>query len=154
MAATQTRSARRVPLPRAGVEYLILADAVEALNGKLYLMGGGWDTIVSADISRPLALAMACGVLVPWNETDDDHSVSLRLDDVDGHSIAPPLTIQFKTGRPPTLQRGAVTHVPFAIKAEIQFPAAGEYVVIARVDDRPEGERRLAFFVRERAPGT
>jgi hypothetical protein len=142
-----------MPLPRAGIEYLILADAVEALNGKLYLMGGGWSTIASTDISRPLALAMACGVLVPWTETDDDHSVSLRIDDADGHDIVPPLTIQFKTGRPATLQRGATTHIPFAIKAEIQFPAAGEYVVIARVDDRPEGEQRLTFFVKQGGPG-
>jgi hypothetical protein len=143
-----------MPLPRAGIEYVILADAVEALNGKLYLMGGGWSTISTPDLSRPLGLAIACGVEVPWSETDDDHGVSLRIDDTDGNTIVPALTIQFKTGRPATLERGAVTHVPFAIRAEIQFPAAGEYVVIARVDDRSEGERRLSFFVKGQNVGT
>lgn len=140
---------RRValPVPHTRVEYLILADRVEAFNGKLYMMGGGWDRITVQNLELPVQLSIACGLLVPYNETDDDHRLTLAIRTVDGEPIAPPLEVGFRTGRAPTLMRGADTHIPFAIGAEFVFPDAGEFSVVASIDDRLEDARRLAFFV-------
>jgi hypothetical protein len=147
-----TRRRAKLPLPHAEVEYLILADRVEALNGKLYMMGGGWDTVWGVNIDQPLDISIACGVLVPYNETDDNHALTLAIHDLDGTAVAPPLAASFKTGRPPTLERGASTHVPFAIRAQLKFPAHGEYRIVATVDSRADGARQLAFWVQP-APG-
>lgn len=136
MAEDRPRRRRRsvLPLPKVEVEYLILADAAEALGGKLYLMGGGWDTIRVANFDVPVQMAIACGILVPWNETDDDHQVALTLRDLDGKDIAPPLEVSLKTGRAASLPKGASTHVPIAVKASLKLPGPGTYTVTAIID--------------------
>jgi len=146
------RPRSRLPVEKTTVEYLILADSAEALNGKLYLMGGGWDSMSVTDISRPVPMAIACGVNVPWVDTDDMHVLSLAIADQDGKEVAPRLQASFKTGRSPDLERGQPTHVPFAIKAELVFPGAGTYVISATVDDNLEARRKLAFHIRTPEP--
>lgn len=147
MASTRTPRTR-LPLARPEVEYLILADTVESLNGKLYMMGGGWDSMKVSSIDIPHALSFACGITVPWNATDEDHTLTLTVDDADGQPVSPPLSVTFKTGRSPALERGAATRIPFAVKAEIKFPAFGGYVLRGRVDELDDGARRMPFFVR------
>jgi hypothetical protein len=144
------------PLPGADVEYLILADAVEAMNGKLYMMGGGWSTIFVRELTRPVQVSFACGVVVPWNVADDDHTLEIRVQTQDGIEIAPPFTVGFRTGRPANLERGAASHLPFAVKAEYTFPDFGAYSLRASVD--PTGgnadvrQRHFQFFVRPAQP--
>jgi hypothetical protein len=144
----------RLPVDRTTVEYLVLADAVEALGGKLYMMGGGWDTMHVRNIEQPVPMSIACGILVPWAETDDDHTLTITTEDQDRNQVAPPLTVTFKTGRSANLERGAPTHVPFAIKAEFVLPTLGTYVIRATVDARPEGGRSTAFSVRQATGAT
>ncbi len=44
---------------------LMLADAAQVADGKLYILGGGWDTIVPA---APFAV---CGIIaIPWHQGD------------------------------------------------------------------------------------
>jgi Family of unknown function (DUF6941) len=146
----QPRRRRPGLLPAAQVEYLVLADAVEALNGKLYMMGGGWDTMFVRDLTPPVALSFACGVEVPWNVTDDDHTLTVAIRDPDGAEVAPPLSITFRTGRPPTLERAASMHVPFAVKGEFRFPAFGPYTITGAVDGAPG--RTFPFFIKPGQP--
>ena len=149
MTASTPRRSRgpRLPVEHASIEYLLLADHAESLNGKLYVMGGGWDQLTSSDLSGPAKLSIACGVQIPWNETDDDHRLSLIVEDSDNNPIAPALQVGFKTGRSPSMVRGSSAHVPFAVRADIQFPSPGTYVVAATLDDRPDLGRRLPFHV-------
>ncbi len=149
--APRSRQAR-LALPRSGVEYLILADAVEALNGKLYMMGGGWDQIHVQTLDVVVPLQIACGVNVPYNDTDDEHTLTVAVANLDGNAIGPTLNLTFRTGRSPNLARGAATHIPFAIKAGFTFPAYGEYTVVAAVDSRDEDRKRHSFYVKP-APG-
>lgn len=146
----------RIPLPRVEVEYLLLADAAEALNGKLYLMGGGWDTISVANFDLPVTISVACGVSVPWNETDDEHTLTIRLQDADGQLIAPDLNATFRTGRAATLPKGAATHAPFAIKAGLKLPGPGSYTFVGIIDNEPQFARRLQFHASliPQLPGT
>src|SRR5262249_54509042 len=48
------------------VEFFILADYAEAVNGKLYMMGGGWDQSFVKDFSQPVSFSFAIGIQVPW----------------------------------------------------------------------------------------
>jgi len=53
------------------IEWVILADAAEVINNKLYLMGGGWDVL---RIGRPFPtqqqVAFAISIRVEWTETN------------------------------------------------------------------------------------
>ena len=57
---------------------LLLCDYAEAINGKLYIMGGGW-TICAPG---PRNMAVAIRVLVPWSDTNKQHNLALMLQDL------------------------------------------------------------------------
>jgi hypothetical protein len=135
------------------VEYLILADSVEVIDGKLNVSGGGWDSFSVPDIWRPVRVPFACGVQVPWAEADKEHTLTLSVETADGKPIASPSTQTFRTGRPPTLGPGAVARVPFAMRWDLTFPAHGRYAVVAAVDSRRDGGRRVEFSVRAAPQG-
>ena len=151
----RTAASHRLPVPHTAVEFLILADRAEVLNGKLYMMGGAWDHIFVANIEQPVDINLTCCALVPYSETDDMHTMEIAITDPDGGAVHPPFSVSFKTGRPPDLERGAFTRVPIAAGARIKFPKYDCYTVAAVVDDRPDSGRRLAFYVKDpqAAPG-
>ena len=66
------------------VEFVILADHVEAVHGKLYMMGGGWENISVHDFEAPITLQIAASVQVPWNATNRQHLIRVEIQTVDG----------------------------------------------------------------------
>jgi len=124
------------------IDFLILADRAEAISGKLYMMGGGWDHVGMVP-GVPTMFSIACAVMVPWHATNQDHLVTLSLQDADAKEL---LKVQagFRTGRPPTLEEGAAQRVMFAFPTAILFPAPGTYVLIGAVG---EDVRRVAVYV-------
>ena len=64
---------------------LMLADWAQALNGKLYIMGGGW-SITGPD---PAPSALAIKLEVPWDETNRQHTIRLALIDDDAQPVIP-----------------------------------------------------------------
>lgn len=63
---TSRSRASRLPVAHADVEFLILADRAEVLNGKLYMMGGAWDHVFATNLEGSIPLHIACGVLIPY----------------------------------------------------------------------------------------
>lgn len=127
------------------VEFLILADAVQAVNGKLYMLGGGWTTLHAAKIPTTHPLGIALGLRVPWEETNQLHRLEINLVDSDGASIIPPMQAELEMGRPPGLRPGSDQTAAIAVNAAVQFTKAGRYEVQAAV----EGQivRAVAFDV-------
>jgi hypothetical protein len=115
------------------VEFLILADRAEVLNGKLYMMGGGWDQLGVADFSQAVSLGIAASILVPWLATNRQHTWGLSIETADG---APLAGVQgtFIVGRPPTIEHGTSQRAPLAMSLPLVLPAAGTYVVTASVN--------------------
>lgn len=131
-------------------DFLILADRAEAINGKLYLMGGGWDGVGVANIDEPVAFSVALAVLVPWHATNQDHMLTLSLQDADSKEL---MRVQagFRTGRPPILEEGADQRVMFALPLALTFPGAGTYFVVGSVG-QDEKKARLRVFVTRQNP--
>jgi hypothetical protein len=59
---------------------MMLADAAQAVGGKLYILGGGW-SITGPD---PHPSAIALYIKVPWDEADEPQSLLLELVDRSG----------------------------------------------------------------------
>jgi hypothetical protein len=144
---------KRLPAEKSEIEYLILADAVEVLNGKLYMMGGGWDSISAGSIESAVQISFACGVSVAWGERDDEHSLQLSVVDLDGTPVETPLVAGFKTGSSPLAERGSFGHVPFAVKGSFTFPKHATYSIVAELDGRPDSVRKLQFHLRPPGSG-
>ena len=134
--AGDARMGERVrDLNTPSVDFLLLADRAEAINGKLYVMGGAWETVFVQNFGQPILLSMAIGLLVPWNATNVPHALRITIDDLDGRPVGFHVDAGFTTGRPPFASPGDVQRTILAVPAVAQaFPGAGRYTVRAYID--------------------
>jgi hypothetical protein len=94
---------------------MLLCDAAEAASGKLYVLGGGWSHLSAPNI--PVNMALAVMVQVPWNRTNEKHSLRAALVTEDGEPIeidGNPIMSEagFEVGRPPGLNPGTTFNTP------------------------------------------
>jgi hypothetical protein len=122
---------------RVQISVLLLADRAEVSQGKLYIMGGSFDTCVAASLPAPVQFGVALVIRVPWNETNEKHDLALQIVTADGQSIAE-MKMAFNTGRPSFLGKGDEQRVPFAIpQISLALPSFGTYVVRTTVNGQP-----------------
>ena len=130
---------------------MLLCDAAEAVNGKLYILGGGWSQILLPDTPANMSLAVKLGV--PWHEANDPHRVVARLVDADGNQITVPVTrpgedepidvnvgtdVRIETGRPPGLAPGTDIDAPLVFNFNGLALPAGAYVWELEIDGTVE----------------
>jgi hypothetical protein len=107
---------------------LLLCDAADEANGKLYVMGGGWTTVIP---DQPVNMALALLVEVPWDQanrkfnliaklmTDDGEQVQVEGEDVGAGG-------DLEVGRPAGLKPGTPLNLPLALKfSGVSLPAGG-----------------------------
>ena len=124
------------------VELLILADHVEVVHGKLYMMGGGWENITVHDFESPVTLNLAVSVLVPWNATNRQHTISVAVQDADAETVAN-VEGNIVAGRPAHIEHGSTQRSMMSMILPVLFPAPGTYVITASVNE--EIGKRLTF---------
>ncbi len=113
------------------VDYLLVADRAEVVNGKLYLMGGSWDRIQPQQFPHRMMLGIALGVRIPFAYTDDQHTVAIELLHNDTRMIG--FEAKLATGRPPGMA-GMDMLVPMAFNIPIAIPDEGQVTLKAVID--------------------
>jgi hypothetical protein len=97
---------------------MLLADVAQSVNGKLYILGGGW-SVTGPD---PQPMAVAIKVDIPWNDANKKYRFKLALFDEDGQAVTVPTPTGdrpveveggFEAGRPAGLTPG--TPLDFAL---------------------------------------
>ena len=67
------------------IDVALLADAVQAVRGKLFVLGGGWDTLwVRSFPARHPSMAIGLRLRVPSSWRADVLDLSVDLQDADG----------------------------------------------------------------------
>src|SRR5207245_6209027 len=131
---------------------MMLADAAQAVNGKLYIMGGGWSVMGP----EPTPYAIALKVEVPWDETNKRHTLVLRLLDDDGRPvrvaarnedpIALEIPADFEVGRPAGEHAGSPIDKPLVINIGPMPLAHGRrFVWRLFIDGRSKRDRRVSY---------
>lgn len=131
---------------------LILADFAEAINGKLYIMGGGW----SITKPEPGPMALALKLEVPWNEANMRHSLLIELVDADGQPVmtAPDdgepqptkVQVEFEVGRPPGLTPGTPLDMPLAVNIQRgPLPPGTRFTWRLSIDGHHEEDWAVSF---------
>jgi len=115
------------------IDYLLVADRAEVVNGKLYLMGGSWDRIQPPSFPHRMMLGIALGVRIPFAHTDDQHKVAIDLQLEDKRLLG--FEAKLTTGRPPGMA-GMDMLVPMAFNVPVAISSEGQLVLRASVDDR------------------
>ena len=85
--------------------FVLLSDYSEAVNGKLYLTGGGWNVLRLPELPHDWSFHIGLGIDVAWHETNDPHELVVTVQDPDGNELGEGLTANFETGRPPASPR-------------------------------------------------
>ncbi|MCJ7587791.1 MAG: hypothetical protein MUQ00_07825 [Candidatus Aminicenantes bacterium] len=134
---------------------MMLADFAQAVNGKLYIMGGGWS--LTGPMPNPSAIAIK--IEVPWNETNRKHNLKLELMDSDYHPVLvstpagnTPLAItcDFEVGRPPGIIQGTPIDVPLAFNmGPIPLEPGKRFVWKLSIDGNAKDEWQMAFSTRQ-----
>lgn len=131
-----------------------LADSAEAVQGKIYALGIGWNTIYAENFpaTHP-RVAVGVTIHVPYIATNQMHNVTLHLMHQDGDRVriglkpgADPgspepiyeLGGQFNVGRPPLLPAGDDQVVALAMTINgLQFDKPDMYSWIISIDGKP-----------------
>ncbi|WP_420612943.1 DUF6941 family protein [Candidatus Spongiisocius sp.] len=138
--------------PTPSVEFAMLADAVQAVGGKLYILGGGWELLYVASFpARHPSIGVGIRLRVPWPFADS-FKLSVDLMDEDGRSLLGSSrfsrTIQVRppVKRLPGAEMGMTRAFTFN---NLVFPKPGGYSFAIYVED--EQVSRIPFRVLERA---
>jgi hypothetical protein len=137
---------------------MLLADAAQAIGGKLYILGGGW----SVAGPGPVAMAIALKIEVDWNEANRRHNLKLALLTEDDQPVRVPgpagdqaveVGGEFEVGRPPGLRPGSALDFTVAINVQpLPLPPDAGYVWRCWIDDHTQEEWRLTFTTRPAHP--
>jgi uncharacterized protein DUF6941 len=130
--------------------FLMLTDYSEALNGKVYAMGAGWNMLRLPELPTEWGFGIAFGIDVPWGETNRRHTLQLHIEDPDGQKLGDELSLDFETGRPPGSVQGQDQRMPLSVAARTTFNAAGPHAVVVRVGGGEIGRSR--FYVMQMPP--
>ena len=133
----------------------LLADHAQAINGKLYLMGGGWNVI-----GPPPSLMARAGILeLDWDEANQPRRLRSELFTEDGSPVTVPtatgdrpveIEVNVEVGRPPGTRPGTPFNIPIAINlGPMPIPPGGRYVWRFSIDGQTSNDWRLPFSTRQ-----
>jgi hypothetical protein len=129
---------------------IILCDAAQVADGKLYIIGGGWNI---SEVKNP-AMAIAVMVTIPWSMANRRFKWSLELLDEDANPVrvgdeSKPIIIEgsFEVGRPPGLKPGTTFNVPLVMNSiGTPLEEKSSYRWEFKLDGNPEAS--VAFYTK------
>ena len=131
---------------------MLLDDEPQEINGKLYVLGGGW-SVTGPDLP-PMAIAIKLDV--PWSAANQAHKFVLELVDQDGHGVPAGDTGtvraegRFEVGRPAGLPAGSDIDFAFVVNIPPFRVKPGRYAWQLSIDDEAGEDWVRPFQVRIR----
>jgi hypothetical protein len=127
--------------------FLLLTDHSEAVNGKVYALGGGWNMLRFPELPIEHSFGIAFGLDVPWDQTNEPHTLRLEIQDPDGERLGDEFSLDFETGRPPGLVPGQDQRIVLSLNASVGFATPGPHAVVVSAGGAEIGRSR--FYVIE-----
>jgi hypothetical protein len=115
----------------------LLADAAQVVGGKLFMLGGAFDTITAREFpATHRSLSLVVVIEIGPSDRNRDLEISTTLYDEDGRELGVQSKGAFRVGTPSTLPAGAASLIPLVtVFGNLQFPEPGGYVFIIEHDD-------------------
>lgn len=132
------------------IKVMLLADSAQAVGGKLYVLGGGFDRINMPTVPFAHRFDLAMLIEVPWGATNQPYQIVVELLDADGESVGYRAEATMETGRPPGTRQGTSLTVPMAVPVVAEFRAPGRYMLSGSVN----GEEKNRVAIEAVAPAS
>jgi hypothetical protein len=135
---------------------MMLADSAQEVGGKLYILGGGW----SIAGPEPAPMAIALKLEVPWDRTNEQHSLLIELLDEDGNpvlvdggehdeQVPVQVTGQFEAGRPPGVKPGTPIDSALAVNfGPLPLQGGRRYQWRLSIDGETDEDWTIGFSTR------
>jgi hypothetical protein len=133
---------------------MLLADAAQHVQGKLYVLGGGWSIIDPGAVM----FAVAVYIQTAWSRANLQNEFRLELLDADGQPVlveAPdgseePLALEggFTVPRPPEVKPGTPLDGGFTWNLAVPLPADSRLVFRMTINDQTHEDWTLPFTTR------
>jgi len=116
------------------IDYALLADAAQAVGGKIFILGGGWNVFRAPNYPAMVPLAVAIGVSFAPNELGTKYPLAMVVADEAGVPIAPQVNFEIETGQiAPDVPTGVATKVPVAFNIGLMVPRPGRYGLVVSI---------------------
>jgi hypothetical protein len=133
------------------IESLIIADAAQAVGGKLYILGGGWNMFRASSYPAMVPLAIAIDLSLNRNELGVKHPLTVVIADDVGVPIVPQMNGLVEVGKPTEdIPKDAPIKFPVAFNAALQVPRPGRYTVVVTAGASKAHSSFQAIFVGNR----
>jgi hypothetical protein len=136
---------------------MMLCDAAQVAEGKLYILGGGW-SLTGPD---PVPSAIAMKIEVDWHEAEVPHHWELFLEDADGRPFmvdtpdgASPVEVrgEFHVERPAALLVGTPIDVALVVNlGPLPLDEGGRFIWRLTIDGDSREDWSLGFATRSRS---
>lgn len=137
---------------------MLLCDAAQVADGKLYILGGGW-SLIGPD---PMPTGVAMKIDVDWSEVDRAHHWELYLLDQDGQPVmaetpdgAQPIEVRgdFEVARPESVPVGSPVDVALALNfGPLPLSPSSRYSWRLAIDGESDETWTLDFSTRPPNP--
>jgi pimeloyl-ACP methyl ester carboxylesterase len=129
------------------VLFVYAANHAEVVNGLIYVNGGGWTNVqrqIRAEGRQLVQMGAIVALIVPWMELGQPHEVTIEIEahpssGPSGHAVAT-VKLSVLVGAQRFTREGVNERIMLAVPITVDFPAAGDYCLVADVDD--SGERK------------
>jgi hypothetical protein len=116
------------------IDYMVLADAAQAVGGKIFILGGGWNVFRAANYPAPVQLAVAAGIGFSGNEIGSRYPLKIAILDETGVLVVPELNGQIDTGQLMVdIPQGLPIKTPMAWNVSFPVPRPGRYRIVLSV---------------------
>ena len=123
---------------------ILLADAVQAIGGKLYMLGAAWNVLNVAQFPTTHLIGLGLVIDLGWNETNERHRMQIHVEDADGNQFAEPrVDAELEAGRPPGLAPGSDIRVALALNVPVELTKPGQYSFVLTRGDEELGRARF-----------
>lgn len=121
----------------------MICDAAEVSDGKLFVLGGGWNLVVA---NKPVNIALAIMVAVPWDRANQRFRLDVKLMTDDGEPFMTgeegeeqevAVNGEMEVGRPAGLKAGINLNAPIAPKFSALVLPPGGYRWEVFLDNEP-----------------
>lgn len=133
---------------------MLLCDAAQVSDGKLFILGGGW-SMTGPD---PVPSAVALKIDVDWHEAEMSHHWELFLEDADGRPVLVetpegdlPLEVrgEFTVGRPVGIPEGSPVDLPLVVNlSAMPLQPGNRYTWRMSIDGDSRDDWALGFNMR------
>lgn len=133
---------------------VLLCDAAESVNGKLYILGAGWSQVLA---NNPTNMVLAVKLVIPWNRANEAITVRASLVDEDREEAVDlgqgPVMAEagIEMGRPPGLRQGTPLDASFVLPFPGLSLPSGGYVWKVEINNTEKSRIPIQALV---PPGT